>query len=142
MNRRDLKDLERLTRGIPLKLARPDALGQGGLEDLTRSLHSAFATLEELLLSLNTLSLERHSQDKEAELEATFSELGKRRSDGHFRRAGFPGRECTPSRGCSRPSNTIVQLLEVLPWGGLSKHEAFCGYWPPYRSRFYNLGLG
>ena len=77
--RRDLESLEGLTRSITLKLERLDTLGLDVLESLTQTLHRIFETLEELLPGLNALSLERHNQDDEAELEATFLEFKRLR---------------------------------------------------------------
>jgi len=73
--RRDLKTLEELTRTITLALEQQDVLSLKVLEDLTRTLHGVFALLEDLLPGLNVLSLERHSQEGETELEATFLEF-------------------------------------------------------------------
>jgi len=77
--RRDLGDLERRTGAIALKLERVDLLELSVLEDLTQTLHGVFALLKDLLPGLNLLSLERMSNEEEAQLEATFLEFRKLR---------------------------------------------------------------
>lgn len=77
MVRRHLEDLQRLVGGIRAQLERPDTLGLDSLEDLTRTLHGVFQTLMDLLPGLNALSLERMSEDGEAQLEATSLEFRK-----------------------------------------------------------------
>jgi len=77
--RRDLRDLEGRVRVLTGRLSHPSPPSLAVIESCTSALHGVFVTLEELLPGLSALSLDRLSQDGEAQLEATFLQFRKLR---------------------------------------------------------------